>query len=110
MSSPANPPNVLVSKLTDEDMRELVEEFVGELPARVRIIEAGLREQDLEAIRRAAHQSKGSAGGYGFPTITDAANDLEQSVKTGETMETLAQQCRVLTELCRQARARAPKV
>ncbi len=50
-----------------------------------------------------------SAGGCGFPSITEAVMDLEQSAKTGETITTLNEQCRSLARLCSQACASVPK-
>ncbi|MBT6497087.1 MAG: response regulator, partial [Planctomycetaceae bacterium] len=75
-------PAALVSELADdEDMLELVEMFVGELPERIAAIERSIDEQDLETLGVLAHQLKGAAGGYGFPTMTDAARLLDASMK-----------------------------
>jgi HPt (histidine-containing phosphotransfer) domain-containing protein len=54
-----------------------------------------------------AHQLKGAAGGYGFPTITQAAKDCEATAKDHENMEALDQQVRQLADLCRKASARS---
>ena len=101
-------PNALVSELTDQDMLELVEVFVGELPDRIAAIEKAIGEQDLAAIATLTHQLKGSAGGYGFPAITDAAKLVESSAKAGADLDTLAERARSLAKLCGRARASAP--
>ncbi|MBT4863850.1 MAG: response regulator [Planctomycetaceae bacterium] len=102
-------PAALVSELADdEDMLELVEMFVGELPERIAAIERSIDEQDLETLGVLAHQLKGAAGGYGFPTMTDAARLLDASMKAGEELATIVEQARALTDLCNRACASAP--
>jgi len=66
----------------DEDMLELVEMFVLELPDRVQALQSALAAGDSEQLKVLAHQLKGSAGSYGFQVITDAAAILEQSLKS----------------------------
>ena len=101
-SRPAADP--LFSELAgDPVMAELVEEFVAELPARVRSIQLACAEADLDTLTRLAHQLKGSAGGYGFPTITDAARDAEQLAKAGTAVPQLAAAVDALASLCRRA-------
>ena len=97
--------DALVSELVDEDMIELVEMFVSELPDRVAAIEESIAKQDLATLAMLAHQLKGSAGGYGFPSITDSAKEIEQAAKENEDLETLENQIGALAELCRRARA-----
>ena len=99
----ASPSGDLVSELADDpDMTELIESFARGLPAQAQRLEDALDANDREAIRRLAHQLKGSAGGYGFPTITEAAARLEQVAREGETIaQALADVC----DLCRRARA-----
>jgi len=99
---------VLLSELADDpDMVELVEMFVDELPDRITAIENKFRENDLEALRSLVHQLKGAAGGYGFPTITDAAKILETGVKTDADLSKLQEDVAALSDLCRRARASA---
>lgn len=99
----------LVSELAgDSDMVELVEMFVRELPDRVTVIKRALENRDIETLQRFAHQLKGAAGGYGFPTITDAAKSLELTAKTDRTLEKMAAELRELEGLCARARATAP--
>jgi signal transduction histidine kinase/CheY-like chemotaxis protein/HPt (histidine-containing phosphotransfer) domain-containing protein len=96
---------LLVSEFADdEDMAELVERFTTGLPAVALRLEEALEANDREAIRRTAHQLKGSAGGYGFPTITAAAGRLEASARDVEAPLTVLAE---VTALCRRARRRA---
>jgi CheY-like chemotaxis protein len=93
----------IVSELArDEEMTELVERFTAGLPAQARRLDDALDENDRETIRRVAHQLKGAAGGYGYPSITLAAARLEQSAREGAPVaQPLAEVC----DLCRRARA-----
>ncbi|MCA8962173.1 MAG: Hpt domain-containing protein, partial [Planctomycetes bacterium] len=65
----------------DEDMLELVEMFVEELPDRVHSLESAISQGDLPQLETLAHQIKGSAGSYGFQVITEAAGRLEHLLK-----------------------------
>lgn len=99
----------LLSELAgDADMAELIEMFVAELPERVAALRQALTERDFEALRRLAHQLKGAAGGYGFPSITEAAKDLEITAKTDRSLEKTAAEMQALAGLCARARATAP--
>jgi HPt (histidine-containing phosphotransfer) domain-containing protein len=82
---------------SDPDMREIVQEFAAELPARIADVQAMLaanRRADLQTI---AHQLKGAGGGYGFQAITDVAGALEHALKRGESESTIKERC---SELC----------
>ena len=109
MPSEKNTPCALISELVDDDMLELVEMFVEELPDKITAIEKAIGEQDLAMLATLAHQLKGSAGGYGFPSITDSATKIEHGAKASENLETLKSQIGALADLCRRARASVPK-
>lgn len=66
---------------SDQDMRAIVEEFVAEMPEKVRALMEGWRAQELDSVQRLAHQLKGAAGGYGFPTLSGAADSVEGQLK-----------------------------
>ncbi len=102
-----NGSGALVSELADDDLLELVEMFVAELPDRIAAIEKALDQHDLATLATLVHQLKGSAGGYGFPSITAAAAEIQPDAKAGEDLETLKHQIRALVALCRRARASA---
>ena len=103
-----NGPRVLVSELADDlDMADLVEMFVTELPGKITGIEKALAENDLKTLITVAHQLKGSAGGYGFPAITEAAEELESGAKAEENLASVKKKLEVLTDLCGCARAKA---
>jgi CheY-like chemotaxis protein len=94
----------LVSELAgDPDLADLVGTFVAELPVRVAAIEKALTAQESEQLRVLAHQLKGAAGGYGFPTITEAAKALEQSVKAQAGLDEIRAKIDGLAQLCNRA-------
>ena len=101
--------DTLVSDLSDDpDMIEIVEMFIDELPSRATAIQEALNENDLGSLAMLVHQLKGAAGGYGFPTITDMARQLEQTAKTEQDLAKLSRQVEDLASLCHRARATRP--
>lgn len=100
----------IVSEMAnDADMLELIEMFVEDLPKRAAALEQALRAGELAALTRIAHQLKGAAGGYGFPTITEAAAELEQCAKTSSDLARLELEVRRVADLCARARATSPE-
>lgn len=99
----------IVSTLaSDPDMRELVKEFVEALPGKASQLQDMLAARDIESLARLAHQLKGSAGGYGFQTITDHAARLEDTAKHTKDLEKLSDQVRQIADMCQRANA-APR-
>lgn len=64
----------------DPDMAELVDLFVQEMPQRIEQIHAAWHAQELGQVQRLAHQLKGASGGYGYPTLGEAAARLEKTL------------------------------
>jgi len=87
----------------DADMAELIAMFVEELPQRVGELTDAFDREDLKALRSLSHQLKGSAGGYGFDVITDAARKLEQAVRDEADLATLRRSMDELMSLCGRA-------
>jgi PAS domain S-box-containing protein len=85
---------------------KLVENFLSKLDDRVSAIRNVVETHDAQQLRTLAHQLKGAAGGYGFPAISDAAKNIEQT--TIEDAEALKDAIEHLTALCQQAREIAP--
>lgn len=96
----------IVSTLaSDPDMRELVREFVEALPGKASKLQDMLAARDIESLARLAHQLKGSAGGYGFQSITDHAARLEDTAKNTKDLEKLNDQVRQIADMCQRANA-----
>ena len=97
---------MLVSSLADdEDMKEIVHQFVRGLPERSAAVVRACEGRDWTTVKRLAHQLKGAAGGYGFAGITDAAKDVEQAVEDALDAPSLQRRVETLADLCRRARA-----
>jgi len=72
------------SNLVGEDAScaDIVAQFVEGLKARLKQMENALRAADFDTLRVAAHQLKGSGGGYGYPMLTERAAELETQAKS----------------------------
>jgi signal transduction histidine kinase/CheY-like chemotaxis protein len=103
--APASGEHLVSTLVDDEDMAEIVRQFVGDLPKRSSAILRALQAPDIETLTRLAHQLRGSAGGYGFPLITEAAGALEDGVAEGLDRSALQSRAEALASLCRRARA-----
>ncbi len=92
---------------SDPEMLEIVELFVQEMPGRLEQMHNSWNNNDLQALKRAAHQLKGAGGGYGYPAVSSAAAALEQALKSvlggqsAAAMDSLRRQFNELSELCR---------
>ena len=86
-------PSELVQQ--DPDFADLVEEFVDGLTARLETMEQAAQQHNFENVRTCAHQLKGSAGGYGYPCLTEKAGELEQHAVA----EALGERTRSIDEL-----------
>jgi len=98
--------DVLISELADDpEMAELAARFAQNLGPKVSSMTAHLINNRLDEVAHLAHQLKGSGGGYGYPSISDAARQVEQAVRTTKDLEQIQQAVRELSELCQRAMA-----
>ena len=88
-------------------MARLVGGFVGSVTNHAATIEVALKDGDVQTLRRAVHQLRGAAGGYGFPSMTEAAARVEDAIANGMDTVRLLPLTRSLTDLCRAARSSA---
>jgi len=86
---------------------KLVEKFLAGLGQRVTAIQQSLQANDLPQLKTLAHQLKGAAGGYGFPSLTEAARKVEQAVASNADAKTISANVRGLADLCQQIKAAA---
>ena len=88
----------------DAEMMELVEFFVSDLREKIEAINEAWQSEDGVRLRRLAHQLKGAGGGYGFPTITQAAGDLENDLIENQLrLSAVNEKVEALILLCRRA-------
>ncbi|HEY8519052.1 MAG TPA: response regulator [Gammaproteobacteria bacterium] len=103
--APADDAGALRSELADDpEMRELVREFVAGLPEHVQALQASFEAGRLDALASRAHQLKGVGASFGFPSITDAAREVEARAKAGADRGALGEALERLIALCRAAR------
>jgi len=81
VSAPGEPIGVHV----DEDLQDLIPEYLARRRAEVTAMEQALARGDHEAIRVIGHKLKGSGAGYGFAPITTLGGELEVAAKAGDT-------------------------
>ncbi len=89
----------------DPELMALVQMFVDDLSVDVRHMRRALDDGNREELAAVAHRLKGSAGSYGFPTLTTQASVLEQRAKAGAARSELEQTLEGITALCQSARA-----
>lgn len=80
-SSPSPGSGIIRSEFAnDPDMKEIVEMYVVEMPERIGKLTELWQGQQLDELKRIAHQLKGASGGYGFPTVGTAAGKVEATI------------------------------
>ncbi len=90
----------------DPAMREVVEEFIGDLPQRVRSIRSAFESGNRVDLTRLAHQLRGAGAGYGYPALTSAAGALEDQLRglsNDGALAAVAQEVDELIMLCERA-------
>lgn len=76
----SEPPRLVSSYSGDPEMQELLAYFIEDLSRRVDLLKSALDSLDAKRLRAIAHQLAGSAGGYGYAPIGDAARALEREI------------------------------
>ena len=104
-TSPVSEDPIISIFADDEDMLALVQLFVDELGADIEAMRTALDSGDEETLATLAHQLKGSAGGYGFPILTEQAARIEDCVRAGGDSNTLQSEVETFANLCSRVRA-----
>jgi len=84
----------------DEDLAELVEVFVGEIPNRIEALNGAAEQKDWKSVERFAHQLKGALGSYGFGTVMPFAQDLETMTREGKPETEIVAALKQLESMC----------
>jgi CheY-like chemotaxis protein/HPt (histidine-containing phosphotransfer) domain-containing protein len=66
----------------DPQLADILPGFVERLSSQLDALCEALQEEKLEDVERLAHRIKGAGGGYGYPTLSEAAKSLEAAAKT----------------------------
>jgi PAS domain S-box-containing protein len=80
---------------------EIVPQYVAGLPVQVSNITELLEQNDLPAVQKIAHQLLGSAGGYGFASVSRLARTVEQSIMACHPLESIIAEVKSLIDLIR---------
>ena len=97
----ANSEDPIGSDLVREDpsYSDIVVQFVEGLQHRLSTMENAVKSADYDALRVAAHQLKGSGGGYGYPILTERAAELEQHARESQ-LDDCAEEIEELKRIC----------
>ncbi len=99
-SANIDPGGTIVSSLIDDPgMKTIIDEFVAGLPGEVARLLDLVGGEDLQPLRRAAHQLRGTGGGYGFDAITEFATQVEDSIKAAEHRDIITTQTHALIDV-----------
>lgn len=91
--------------MSDSEMRELVQMFVEEMPARIAELERAWDDANMSTLERCAHQLKGAAPGYGFTQLGQAAAGVESAVRMSDDLSRIRAELDALVSLCGRAAA-----
>ena len=86
----------------------LVDAFRGELPARAELIDKAFQQRNRTLLFELTHQVKGTAGVYGFDSISDTARTICDRLRADDELEELQAAVSDLVALCRQAGSQQP--
>ena len=89
----------------DPSMTELINEFVMELPEKVRALELAAVGSDTQSLVDHTRHIKAQGGSYGFDLLTEAAETVEKAILKGGRIEDCRQDVDRLVKLCLQARS-----
>jgi HPt (histidine-containing phosphotransfer) domain-containing protein len=66
------------------NFEDLVQTFVDGLGQRIHTMEQALNKGDVDALKQAAHQLKGTGGGHGYAILSEMAAQMEQDTVNGD--------------------------
>ena len=98
------PVDAIVSEFADDPyMKEIIGNFVVNLHKYCDDLNEAVVTSNREQLRRLGHNIAGSAGGYGFPMISEAAKVVENMIKDDSNLDDIALEVDSLVTLCRRA-------
>ncbi|MBI3846096.1 MAG: CHASE domain-containing protein [Planctomycetes bacterium] len=89
---------------SDVTMADIIAHFTAELPDRVAAMIAAAAARNLERLAILAHQMKGAAGGYGFPSIGEKAAEIETLAKAAADGDAIRHSIEDFASLCSRVR------
>jgi HPt (histidine-containing phosphotransfer) domain-containing protein len=88
------------SRNESDDFAELVEMYVAEMPARIAALSAAVASNDRDQVRRLLHQLVGSAGSYGFNSLSVEARKVEMALHGGVSLPDVSSGICDVIEMC----------
>jgi PAS domain S-box-containing protein len=82
-------------------MMKIIPEFIDGLPGEVLKMTDLLERNDLAELQQVVHQLLGACGGYGFDPVTEPAIRAEDSIKSGQAIESITAEIKSLIEVIR---------
>jgi len=73
----------------DDELLELMRDYRAGLPSLTFRIERMWSSRSLDELKTIAHQVKGSAGGYGMPSLSNVAGQFETALRQESSMESI---------------------
>jgi len=70
--------------VVDDDIVNLVPEYIAARRRDVASLRQDLERGDLEAIARLGHKMKGSGSGYGLPVVSRLGGEIEDAARAGD--------------------------
>jgi HPt (histidine-containing phosphotransfer) domain-containing protein len=90
---------------SDPRLSRMVSEFADAMVSRTEAFAEALQKSDINQLSILSHKLKGSAGGYGFDSISEAAARLEQAtLETEADLSSVSEHVEDLIQLCHKAR------
>ena len=100
----AAPPQLISAFAFDPDMADVLPEFIGNLSGEVAALRSLFEAKNLPELQNTVHQLKGAGGSYGYQELTEAASAAESTLKSGQSIESIAVQVEMLISLIRRVR------
>jgi HPt (histidine-containing phosphotransfer) domain-containing protein len=94
------PEKVYSSLAAEPDFTELLEEFVAQIPERIRSMRAKISEHNTADFKVLVHQLRGACGSYGFHDITPVATQLEDALRAGLSIDALHEPIETFLSAC----------
>jgi CheY-like chemotaxis protein/HPt (histidine-containing phosphotransfer) domain-containing protein len=85
----------------EPELQQFLGGFIGHLPEMVAQLCSLSDQSSLSQLQGVLHQLKGSAGLFGFPQITDAADAVHQHIDQAESLESILREVQALAQLIR---------
>jgi len=92
----------------EPELEQFLGSFISHLPELVGQMLSFVEQQSLQQLRDVLHQLKGTAGLFGFPQITNAAESAQLHMDKGQSLEQIALEVQSIVQLIRQVEGYAP--